>query len=76
MKIFNEDTATLLINSRNSLPMHKFLEEAFDSYALVIVPLLLKQGETVKEFRCILADSALANQAFNQGRKYEEIDGV
>jgi hypothetical protein len=76
MKMFDEDTATLSINPRNSLPMHKVLEEAFDSYALVIVPLPPKQGETVKEFRCILADSALANQTFDQGRKYKEVDGV
>jgi hypothetical protein len=80
MKIFDEDTATLSINPRNSLPMHEALEEAleeaFDSYTLVIVPLPPKQGETVKEFRCILADSALANQTFDQGRKYKEVDGV
>ncbi|KAF7513043.1 hypothetical protein GJ744_011309 [Endocarpon pusillum] len=76
MKMFDEDTATLSINPRNSLPMHKVLEEAFDSYALVIVPLPPKQGETVKELGCVLADSALANHTFDHGRKYKEVDGV
>lgn len=76
MRVFDEDTASLSVNARNALPMHKLVEDAFDKFDIVIVPLeSTRQATKPIEFRCVLANKSIANLRFTESLRWRDLDG-
>jgi HNH endonuclease len=77
MRMFDEDTASLAVNPRNTLPMSQTIEEAFDSLDIVIVPLeSARQEKPPIEFKCVLANKSIANRTATDNYRWKDLDGA